>query len=177
MNVHAQATNFQAFEDRLTRALRMVTPHPKKLEEWSNILEDRQKLACSQGGKSVPQFRIFKTTRKATMNNGKIETQTLNTKSSYNEKTFLLHLLCGAENPNIIPSGGTFIPNLMENVKLTYRILLNTHASHVQGLKIIPMVGLSRDAAELFLQEAGTSKTYKQHLKESIGAVLVESTA
>ena len=88
-------------------------------------------------------------------------------------KLCLFHLLSQAPHHNLLPQGATIVPHQLDPRDISYEGLVNGHNNYIAKLCVIPIIGLSTEAAS---HKAANDVTYLQHLSEKIKAVTIQPT-
>lgn len=171
--IHPLATNFQEIEQEIKKSLQKVTPDPTEKQRWEQTLAPQEKLAFANGATPVPPIRVFTSTRRATVKEKKFQFETLNVKTASKHKSWIFHLLSQADQHNLLPQQSKFIPHKLDPRDITYKGVVDSHVTFVSQLKVIPIVGLTKDAAE---HKDHNNVTYLHHIKTAMNAVTIQPT-
>ena len=175
---HPGATNHQDFERQIVEILRGVEADNQLRDEWESELKANERLAYSRGGNPVPPVRIFQS--KKWCRGNKKEKQrdvtlvALQIKTASKHHMWVTHLLCRASKLNVLPGRCRFIPHHVQSDNISLPGIVKGHFTVTQNTKVIPVVGLSKEAADI---QDKDKKTYRAHLVEKLRAVSLQPTS
>ena len=175
---HPKATHYQAIEKALAKSLQKAPYDPNERRAWEHTLNAQEKLAFENNNAPVPPIRVFKGTKRVELNNEKRLIEVLNIKVATAHKNWVFHLLCRASDHDLLPCETRFIPNNIHPKSLQYPGVVNGHLNFVKDLRLIPIVGLSHEAANLTRPDAEDKPiTYLNHITKKMSAITIQPTS
>ena len=175
---HPRAINYRDFERKVVEKLGRVKPDPKVREIWESRLSSSEKSAINKSGSQVPPIRVF-TSKKRFYKDQKdvkseITLETLQIKTATRHRSWVLHLLCRAAEQNQLPLRTRFVPHWIQTGDISLPGIVRAHLTYVENLRIVPIVGLSREAMEVVDEKR--DQTYREYLCSELGAETLQPT-
>ena len=175
---HPRATNYRDFEREIIKTLRGVKADPKVREIWELNLSSTEKSAINKTGSHVPPIRVF-TSRKRfrkvqTDVKSDITLETLQIKTATQHKNWVLHLLSKAAAQNQLPLRTRFVPHWVQTGDISLPGIVRGHLTYVENLRIVPIVGLPREAMEVV--DSNRNQTYREYLCRELRAESLQPT-
>ena len=175
--VHPGVINFLDFERQVVQALKGVEMGPTETEEWLSGLKDSERLAFEGEGTPVPPVRIFRSKKRHKQRETDVKDITLETiqiRTASKHRNWVLRLLIKAANSNRLPLSSKFVPHGIQTGDISLPGIINGHLTFIESLKVIPIVGLSAEAATVTDKDG---KTYREFLKTKTKAETIQPTA
>ena len=151
-----------------------VTPDPFEKQRWEQTLTPQEKLAFENGSTPVPPIQLFSSIKKASVKNKKFQIEALNVKSATKHQNLVYHLLSQASQHHLLPQDARIIPHCLEPRDIMYEGVVNGHTAFISRIRVIPIIGLTREAAEY---KAPNDISYLHHIAAKMNALTIQPTS
>ena len=121
---------------------------------------------------------MFKGTKRVEVGEGKRIIEVLNIKVATKHKNWVFHLLCRASEHDMLPYASKFMPASLHPKSQQYPGVMNGHLNFVKDMRLIPIVGLSQEAAQHTKPDADYIPiTYLDHIIKKMNANTIQPTS